>query len=201
VIGVMTESTEASVDQGKAALNGERRRQHWFKAIRASVADGADTARVARVAFDQDFTLPDVEAVLHRLPEGGEPTAQIQVPSGASDGLLAALADLIHADVATARSTGRGTRGLSQAFVYDRGLHDLTLLWSAVVRSLQIGLATYRDCHRNDGPPVPVADVSFPPAWLLEVVIPAARIRRRSPALRKSRDSRTACRTSAIAPC
>jgi hypothetical protein len=150
LIGVMTESAEQSVDQARAALDGQRGAQHAFKAIRATVADGAATAQVIRVLFDQDFTLRDVEGVLTRLPEGGEATARIRVPAGADRGFLAAVAELIHADVVAARATGHGARGSAQVFVYDRGLYDLTLVASRPVPFIQAGSTACRNCLASD---------------------------------------------------
>ncbi len=146
LVGLMTESDEDSVEQATAALSQKPQGRHAFKAIRASIANGEQRAQVVRVAFDEDFTLRDVDRVLGRLPEGGEPTARVAVPAGTSPGFLAALARTIHASAETFRSSGRAARGGSQAFVYDRGLYDLTLVSSNVVPRVQVGSNVIRDC-------------------------------------------------------
>jgi hypothetical protein len=142
----MTESNEESVDQAKAALNRKAGSGHAFKAIRASVADGEARAQVVRVAFAQDYTLRDVDTVLKRLPEGGEPTARVQVPGGTRPGFLVALADLIHENVEAVRGSGRPSRGSSRAYVYDRSLYTVTQTSSALVPLVRLGSSSHRNC-------------------------------------------------------
>ncbi len=149
VVGVMTESGEQSVDQAKAALDGQPRRQHAFKAIRASIADRSSSAQVVRVAFDQDFTFYDVDALLGRLPEGGDPTARLQIANGTSPGLLTALADLMRHTVDVWASTN-GTAGRERrTFVWDRGLYDLTLARSQTVETVRAAGRAYQKCLRS----------------------------------------------------
>jgi hypothetical protein len=146
LVGLMTESNEESVEQATAALNQRPQGRHPFKAIRASVANGEASAQVVRVAFDEAFTLRDVEKVLGRLPEGGEPTARVAVPAGTSPGFLAALAQAIHAGAEAFRTSGVAARGRSQAFVYDRGFYDLTVKSSKVVPQVQLASKSLRNC-------------------------------------------------------
>ncbi len=134
VVGVMTESEEETVDQARAAIDRpEQRSRYGFKAIRASIAGGDATAEVVRVAFDENYTLRDVRAVLERLPEGGPATARIRVPDGSGRGFLAALAMLIDESVAAARRSERPAVGQTRPFVYDRGVYDLTVRKSRFV--------------------------------------------------------------------
>lgn len=150
LLGLMTESNEESVEQAKAALDQKPRGGHAFKAIRASIAGGEASAQVVRVAFTEDFTLRDVETVLKRLPEGGEPTARVQVPTGTSPGFLVALADLIHNSVETVRTSKRPQPGRSQPFVYDRGLYNLTVKSSKLVPQVPVGSNTCRNCVESE---------------------------------------------------
>jgi len=146
LVGLMTESNEESVEQATAALNQKAQGRHPFKAIRASIANGEAAAQVLRVTFDEDFTLRDVDTVLRRLPEGGEPTARVAVPAGTSPGFLAAVAQAMHANAETFRTSGRAARGRSQAFVYDRGFYDLTVKSSKVVPQVQLASKSFRNC-------------------------------------------------------
>lgn len=150
LVGVMTESNEESVEDGTATLNQHSRARHPFKAIRASIANGEASAQVVRIALEENFTFRDVGVVLGRLPEGGEPTARIQVPQGSSPGFLGTLADLMHASVSAVRKTGRPAHSQVRAFVYDRGVYDLTLRTSTGVPRLQLGPKTYYNCIESE---------------------------------------------------
>lgn len=149
LIGLMTESNEESVEQATATLHQRPQGGHNFKAIRATIANGEASAQVVRAAFDQDFTLRDVEAVLKRLPEGGEATARVQVPAGTNHGFLTAVAGVIHSSVEKLRATGRASTGHSHRFVYDRGFYTVTLESSSIVPQVQVS-STYRRCLEGE---------------------------------------------------
>ncbi len=146
LVGVMTESNEDTVDQATAALKEKPGERHAFKAIRASIANGEAAAQVIRVAFGEDFTSGDVDVVLKRLPEGGEPTARLTVPAASSPGFLNAVAYLLHTSVQAFHSSGQPPRLQSRSFVYDRGIYDLTVKSSKTVARVTLAAGVVANC-------------------------------------------------------
>jgi len=125
ILGLMTEADEQTVEEAGRTVNGAAA-THRFKAIRARVAEGTASAQVVRVSLAEDYTLHELPVVLGRLPEGGAPSARVQLPDGVRPGFLGAVADLVAESIEAARSSDGGSRTPSASFVWDRGLYDLT---------------------------------------------------------------------------
>ena len=71
---------------------------------------------------------------------------RVALPAGAQPGFLTALADLIHRSVdAHRRQPNTSLLTPSSLYVYNGGLHDLTVRSSRLVRSVQSSGHQYRD--------------------------------------------------------
>jgi hypothetical protein len=156
IVGLMTEANEQTVEEGTRTLGGTKPGGHSFKAIRAAVADGEASAEVVRATFANDYTFRDLNELLGRLPEGGQPTARLRVPAGARPGFLLTLAELLDESVKAVRTARERSRtpGVPQvdtlAFVWDRGLFDLRLRGSRSVDRREAGSVACRCCVESE---------------------------------------------------
>jgi hypothetical protein len=138
LLGVMTESEEASIQQAEANVRGQAAGTHPFRVIQAT-ADGAEArARVASIHAPEDYTVRQISAVLD-LVERETDNGRLRVTKlspGTRPGFLAALADAMHSPF---------ERSIN--YVYYGRLYELRLTRSRTVPDLQIG-------HRSYGPAV-----------------------------------------------
>jgi hypothetical protein len=143
VVGLMTESNEESVDQAEKNLRAEGDRT--FNVIRASVADGEARSVVTSVAAPSTVTLRQVDAVLElaaRKGVDGKPRV-VPLPSGGRPGFLSALADVLHEQASTVRSTGKVRSTEPTSFVYHGKVYQLRATSSRLIGSARVGENTY----------------------------------------------------------
>jgi hypothetical protein len=133
ILGVMTESDEATAKEAEARVTAEPDGRYGFKAIRAVVTGDEARATVMRLALAENLTYRDLPALLRRLPPADELAPRVQVPAGAERGFLTAVSHLVDASVADHRRLGKPPAGGQCTYVYDRGLYDLTLVSSRVL--------------------------------------------------------------------
>ena len=150
MLGVMNRSEDDSLDQAKGSL-GPGQAGYLFKLNRARVERGVARAEATTVHAPQDFTFRQLDELL-RFAEGAKATPGVrqgQLPPGTHPGLLFALADLVHAGVAAARTPGAaGPARRTVQFTFNAGLYDLTVSsWERVERA-QYGARTYEKLVR-----------------------------------------------------
>lgn len=150
LIGVMTESSEQSLDEAKARLGDQAGGGiHVFKAIRSSVAANDAAVGVATVGLNRDLSYRDVSELLDVVVRETRDLElrHARLPGNTQPGFLAAVAELVHRSVDARRPGSEGSRSARQsdaiAYLYNGKLYDLKLRGSEVVPTLQIGSRRY----------------------------------------------------------
>jgi hypothetical protein len=143
--GVMNRSEDDSLDQAKAGL-GRGKDGYFFKMNRARVEHGVARAEATSLFAPQDYTFREL-ADLQRFAESAKPTPRVRegrLPPGTHPGLLFALADLVHAGVAAARTPGSaGPRPRAVQYTFNAGLYDLVITSWERVEKARYGTRTY----------------------------------------------------------
>lgn len=182
LVGLMTESTEQTVDQAQAALDEARGRP--LKAIRARQVSGEAATEIVTVRPTADVTYRDLGRVLALLPPHGEASVAT-VPPGTDSGFLVAVTGLIHESVSAHRESRRARGGLRRAYVYAGRLYDITMRSSTVVDTMSAIESDFEVRNRAtgstsefrivyataDGEPIRIV---HRPRWWLEVELLAA---------------------------
>jgi hypothetical protein len=145
MLGVMNRSEDDSLAQARAGL-GRGRDGFFFKLIRARVADGGARAESTTVFAQQDYNFRQLDE-LRRLVEVTRPTPRVRtgrLPPGTRPGLLSALADLVRAGVAAARTPGSaGPQPRTVQYTFNAGVYDLSVSsWERLERA-RYGGRTY----------------------------------------------------------
>jgi hypothetical protein len=130
LIGVMTESSEQTVEQAQTTTAATRDQQ-VFKAIRARASSSSVKTELLTVARPGEVTYRDLNSILDMLPARGART-ESALPSGAQAGFLVAVTGLIEESVTSRRESGRMRTGLKRTYVYAGQLYDLTLDTSTI---------------------------------------------------------------------
>ena len=145
MFGVMNRSEDDSLDQAKATL-GRGKDGYFFKMNRARVEQGVARAEATSLFAPQDYTFREL-ADLQRFAESAKPTPRVRegrLPPGTHPGLLFALADLVHAGGAAARTPGSaGPRPRAVQYTFNAGLHDLVITSWERVEKARYGTRTY----------------------------------------------------------
>ncbi len=150
MLGVMNRSEDESLDQAKGSL-GRGTDGYLFKLNRAGVERGVARAEAITLHAPQDFTFRQLDELL-RFAEVARPTPRVRtsrLPPGAHPGLLFALADLVRAGVAAARTPGgAGPTPRTVQYTFNAGLYDLTVSSWERVAEARYGGRTYRNLVR-----------------------------------------------------
>jgi hypothetical protein len=145
MLGVMNRSEDDSLDQAKATL-GRGKDGYFFKMNRALVEHGVARAEATSLFAPQDYTFRQL-ADLQRFAESAKPTPRIRegrLPPGTHPGLLFALADLVHAGVAAARTPGSARpRPRTVQYTFNAGVYDLVITSWERVEKARYGTRTY----------------------------------------------------------
>jgi len=142
VVGVMTTSDEASVEEAKASLDASGQGSHAYRAIRATLATGESVADLVHLSGTEACTYRDVQTILDRLPVAGAPRRR-SLPAHADTGFLAATSRLVADSIAHQARTERGLSGVKRTYVYGATMYVLALRSSAMKRALTIGTTTF----------------------------------------------------------
>ena len=147
--GLMNRSEDDSLDQAKASLQAKG--SYLFKLNRARIEDGTARAEATTVYAPQDYTFRQLDDLL-RFVDATKPTPRVRtgtLPPGTHPGLLFALADLVGAGVAAARSPqGAGPWPRTVQYTFNAGVYDLTVSsWERVARA-SYGSRTYEKLVR-----------------------------------------------------
>jgi hypothetical protein len=151
LVGLMTESDEESVSQAEANVH-KQEGQRTFNVIHASIAGGEARSVVTAIAAPSDYTFRRVDTLLDlaaRTQPNGK-TRVIRFPAGTRSGFLAAVADLVHAQVNGSRRSQQtgGTEPIG--YVYHGKLYQLRVTRTRSRSNVQIGSATYERALASD---------------------------------------------------
>ena len=150
MFGVMNRSEDDSLDQAKAGL-GRGKEGYLFKINRAHVEHGVARAEATTVFAPEDYTFRQLGELL-RFADEAKPLPRVRtggLPPGTHPGLLFALADLVRAGVAAARTPGAaGPTPRTVQYTFNAGIYDLTVSsWERVERG-RYGARTYEKLVR-----------------------------------------------------
>ncbi len=150
LVGVMTDSTEASIEEAERRVNAEPGAAYLFRAIRSRITGGEATAATHRMALATNLTFRDLGAALSQVPREGGSVRRVRVPEGTASGFLTAVADLLHESVDPSRPSGARPASLRRAYVYHGELYDLTLKSSRRWPEVCVRGATYREAVESE---------------------------------------------------
>jgi hypothetical protein len=150
MFGVMNRSEDGNLNQAKSSL-GRGKDGYLFKMNRARVERGVARAEATTVFAPQDYTFRQL-ADLQRFAEEADPPSRVRegrLPPGTHPGLLFALADLVCAGVAAARTPGAlEPQPQTVQYTFNAGLCDLTVAsWERFARA-RYGARTYEKLVR-----------------------------------------------------
>jgi hypothetical protein len=151
VLGVMTQSTERSIEEGENRIRVESGSgTHLFTAIRSTTADGRASAEVTTLRMQNDVTFRDLESLLAMVPPSrNPPTRTIVLPAGTRPGFLSAVAELIHQSIESRRASTTEPRVPGVRYVYNALFHRLELRSVESLPTTQIGGRTFNDVVRG----------------------------------------------------
>jgi len=144
LLGLMTESDEESVSEAEANLH-KQSGQRVFDVIHASIADGEARSIVTSVAASADYTLRQVDALVElagRTSGDGEKRV-LRLPDGTRPGFLAAVADLIHAQISQWRTLRQAAPSDPITYVYHGKLYQLRVTHAHSLARIRVGETTY----------------------------------------------------------
>jgi hypothetical protein len=125
VVGLMTESDEASVEEAETHLRSEGNGVHTFKVIHAAIDAEQSRSVVTAVGAPADYSFRQVRALLALASDGtAGPSRVVRLPPGTRPGFLSALAEIIHAQADSARA-GSLHAGTLLRYVYHGKFYEL----------------------------------------------------------------------------
>jgi hypothetical protein len=150
MLGVMNRSEDDSLGQAKSGL-GRGKDGYLFKVNRARVEGGVARAEATTLFAPRDFTFRQLGELL-RFADEAKPAPRVKtggLPPGTHPGLLFALADLVRAGVAAARTPeAAGPTPRTVQYTFNAGVYDLTVSsWERVERA-RYGARTYEKLVR-----------------------------------------------------
>jgi hypothetical protein len=150
LVGLMTESDEQSVEQAQASLR-QGAVDRKYQVIRATVDGDQIRSVVTAIDVPAAYSYRQVRSVLDLASQrqDGE-TRVVHLPSGAHPGFLSALADLIHQQVQTFRTSGIVSRGVPMTYVHHGRLYQLRATRADVVSKVHVGSAAYQQVLSAD---------------------------------------------------
>lgn len=125
VVGLMTDSDEASVEEAETNLRKEGRGAHTFSVIHAAIDAEQSRSVVTAVAAPADYSFREVRAVLALASDGtAGPSRVVRLPRGTRPGFLSAISEIIHTQADSARA-GALHAGTPVTYVYHGKLYEL----------------------------------------------------------------------------
>jgi hypothetical protein len=123
LVGVMTASDEADMDQARADVPG----RDLYKAILGTATGRQAQSFVTTAALPERPTFRDVDRVLARMPFKETPCLRIDVPPGVLPGFMPAVSALLREAGAAHSPSGRNRGNLRLPFLYGAELRHLVL--------------------------------------------------------------------------
>ena len=144
MIGVMNRSEDATLDQAKAGLQSKD--GFPFKVIRARIEGGSARAESTTLVAGRDFTFRQLDELLQFAEQARVPprVRSGRLPERIRPGLLFALADLVDAGVAAARTPqSKGPQPQVVQYTFNTGVYDLVVRSWKRIDSAQFGKRTF----------------------------------------------------------
>ena len=144
VIGLMTQSDEASIEEAEASVGKPSRGNRTFKVIQATVGGGEARSVVTSIAAPENYSFRQVRAVLELAQrEGAEGTSRVvRLPAGTRPGFLSALADLMDRQPGGGGHAGHGTNAVK--FAYHGSIYELRETRAQLRPTVRAGAAAYQ---------------------------------------------------------
>ncbi len=148
LIGLMTESDAASIEEAEATLRAQATGRHVFKIIRTTVDSGQSRSIVTSLRTPEDFSLRQFRTVLRLAEqdsaEGGK-ARTVRLPADVRPGFLSALAELIHAQAVSPRERVGVRPAGPLTYVYHGRLYELRAIRTQQIPSLTAGPNVFSD--------------------------------------------------------
>jgi len=161
LIGLMTESDEASIQEAEASVRKQSHGSRTFKVIQATVDGEQARSVVTSIAAPENYSFRQVRTVLELAQrDGSEGTPRVvRLPAGTRPGFLSALADLMDRAPNRGGQADRGSRGGSggphargQAgsgsevvkFVYHGSIYELRETRAQLIPTMRVGGTAYQ---------------------------------------------------------
>lgn len=127
VLGLMTDSSERSLDEAEQKVSREREKGRAFKALQMTVAAGRTTSTSSVVHVADDWTYRDLDRVMARLDAAPRTTRTAPVPASAEPGFLSAVTGLLDRSLPVCPAAG-GRRSVppSVDYIYNVTLYRLS---------------------------------------------------------------------------
>lgn len=146
LIGLMTQSDEASIEEAEASVRKQSRGNRTFKVIQATVDGEQARSIVTSIAAPESYSFRQVRTVLdlaQREGTEGKPRV-VRLPAGTRPGFLSALAELMDRNLDHGRQGGRtGPDRAPMKFVYHGRIYELSVTHAHVMPTLRAGGAAY----------------------------------------------------------
>lgn len=142
-LGVMTESSEATIQDADRRTSGAGAGRYRFQAIRSFVESQDARAATHLITLADDLTYRDLEQLLARVPTEGGSIKHVRLPDGTAPGFLAAVAELLHDSVESLQRAGRPERNLRRAYVHHGTFYDLRVASSEPIPQIEVEGITY----------------------------------------------------------
>lgn len=146
VLGLMTESSEETIDQAKAKV--ERQDDvAVFKASRTTLAGDRGVNGTVTLRAPAHLTYRDLEALLDLIPASLPTVRAVDLPSGTHQGFLVAMDSLLRATVGPCRTAG-GNRPKdvpAVRYLYNQTIYDLSLESCRTEPQFRTGTDTFAD--------------------------------------------------------
>ena len=126
LIGLMTESDEASLEEAQTRVEVPGATGPPFKVIRSTLAGVEARTEIVSLRPASPVAYRQLDSVLAMLPPPGPPRAA-RMEAGVSPGFLDAIAGLLRDSVVHLQMTGRAVPTLRRTYVYGGRLYDVTL--------------------------------------------------------------------------
>jgi len=148
LIGLMTQSDEASIKEAEASIGRPIAGDRAFKIIRATIDGDRARSIVTSIAAPADYSFRQVHTVLdlaqRKSSEGQEARARvIRLPSGTRPGFLTAIAELMRRHVDEWHASGRVQPGAPINYVYHGRIYELSVTRTQPLASVRVGGAVY----------------------------------------------------------
>jgi len=186
LLGVMTQSDEATIDEAEASLATGPGAGYAYRAVRARASGTRVESEVLRIVVDEALTYLDLDALVARLPPP-ETHRDTSIADGAAPGFLVAVADLV--GITSTDGENSWERHQARDYVYagnryrlsldsevrhdvDIGdhVHDEVIAGRFEIRNLATRKVTKFDMTWTTAGPVAVPlRVVYRPRWWLEL--------------------------------
>jgi hypothetical protein len=155
LIGLMTESDEASIEQAETNIRTQVAGDRTFKIIRGSIDADQASSTVTSVAAPVGYSFRQVDIMLdlaqRESSKESEGTPRVtRLPAGTRPGFLAAVAELMHQHVGEWQSSGHVQPGGPINYVYYGRIYELRATRTRPQASVRVAGVEYAHVIQSD---------------------------------------------------